>query len=130
MPLSVLIPMVVFGIAGIVVILHLLGLTAPASLPDAAAARRAWLREFPDLAPTRISLARDRRAALIETDDGPGVVWTVGADTTARRLTRADVSHLDNRLDLRLGDFTAPRVQLELEPDTIARLHGRTDITP
>ena len=130
MPLSVLIPLVVTGIAGIVLILHLLGLSAPAQLADSAAARRAWLREFPDLPPTGITLTHDRRAAVIETHDGPGVVWTVGADTTARRLTHAEIRRIGDGHELRLADFTAPRVRLSLDADTVARLSQKAKATP
>ena len=42
MPLSILLPMVILGIAGIAVLLHVLGLSRRATLSDAAAARAAW----------------------------------------------------------------------------------------
>lgn len=117
MPLSILLPMVVLGIAGIAVLLHLLGLSQPATFEDEAAARRAWLREFPEDTPTRVILSHDRHAALVETPQGAGVVWPMGADTTARHLDGARVTQTDTGLRIDLPDYTAPRITLTLDPD-------------
>ncbi|MDT8328039.1 MAG: hypothetical protein RQ750_11765 [Roseovarius sp.] len=121
MPLSILLPMVGLGIAGIAVILHLLGLSRAAVLGDEAAARAAWLRECPDRAPRRIILSHDRHAALIETDAGPGVVWAMGADTTARPLKDARIRRTARGLCIDLPDFTAPHIRLRLDPDEAAQ---------
>ena len=114
MPLSILLPMVVTGIAGIVVLLHLLGLSRTATLTDEAAAERAWLREFPDDRPTRIILCQNRTAALIETAQGRGLVWPMGADTTARYLRGARITRNATGLCITLPDYTAPRIRLHL----------------
>ena len=105
MPLSILLPMVVTGIAGIVVLLHLLGLSRTATLTDEAAAERAWLREF---------LCQNRTAALIETAQGRGLVWPMGADTTARYLRGARITRTATGLCITLPDYTAPRIRLHL----------------
>ncbi|MGK7651735.1 MULTISPECIES: hypothetical protein [unclassified Roseovarius] len=117
MPLSILLPMVVLGIAGIAVLLHLLGLSKPATFQDEAAARRAWLREFPEDTPTRVILSQDRHAALVETPQGPGVVWPMGADTTARYLDGAQIKQTETGLRITLPDYTAPRITLTLDPE-------------
>jgi len=115
MPLSILLPMVALGIAGIAVLLHLLGLSRRAVLADAAAARAAWLREFPGDAPARVTLCHDRSAALIETETGRGVVWGMGADTTARYLDGARLTSTKTGLRIDLPDYTAPRIHLTLD---------------
>ncbi|MDZ7709934.1 MAG: hypothetical protein U5K36_07685 [Roseovarius sp.] len=115
MPLSILLPLVVLGIAGIALLTHLLGLSRRATLPDEAAARSAWLREFPGDAPARVTLCHDRSAALIETGKGRGVVWGVGADTTARYLTGARASPTKTGLRIDLPDYTAPHIHLTLD---------------
>lgn len=117
MPLSILLPMVILGIAGIAVLLHLLGLSMPAQFEDEDTARRAWLREFPDDAPARVILSHGRHAALIETTQGPGVVWPMGADSTARYLDGAQITQTDHGLRIDLPDYTAPRITLKLDPD-------------
>jgi len=120
MPLSILLPMVAVGIAGIAVLLHLLGLSRRALLPDEAAARAAWRREFPDDMPARVTLCHDRSAALIATDRGSGVVWPMGADNTARYLEGARLTPTRTGLRIDLPDYTAPRVHLTLDPDETA----------
>ncbi len=116
MPLSILLPMVVCGIIGIAVILHLMGLSRAALLPDNDAAQAAWLREFPDHVPTHVILSRDHHAALIETVTGRGVVWPMGADTTARYLSGARITRTTTGLRIDLPDYTAPHIRLSLDP--------------
>lgn len=120
MPLNILLPMVIVGIAGIAVLLHLLGLSRRARLDTAASARAAWLREFPDDLPVRVTLCENRNAALIGLADGLGVVWPMGADTTARHLTGAQVKQAADGLLITLPDYTAPRIHLRLGADEAA----------
>ena len=130
MPLQILLPMVVIGIAGIAVLLHMLGLSELARFDDEAAARQAWLREYPDTPPTRVILSHDRHAALIETDFGAGVVWPMGMDTTARTLRGAEIRRTKDGLLVDLPDFTAPRIRLRLndeEADLWPTLMNRKD---
>ena len=115
MPLEVLLPMVVVGIAGITLILHVLGLSRPARLADEAEARAAWLDEFAEDKPMTVTLSRDGRAALVKTSRGRGVVWPMGADTTARYLDGARVLHTQRGLRIDLPDYTAPRIHLTLD---------------
>lgn len=129
MPLSILLPLVVLGIAGIAVLLHLLGLSRRAVLADEATARAAWLREFPSDAPARVMLCHDRSAALIETGKGRGVVWPVGADTTARYLTDARASPTKTGLRIDLPDYTAPRIHLTLDAGEAAEWQDALKVT-
>ena len=119
MPLSILLPMVMLGIAGIAVLLHLMGLSRRATLADQAAAQAAWLREFPEDAPVHVILCRNNTAALIETARGRGVVWPIGADTTARYLRDARLRSVKTGLTLDLPDPTAPHIRLTLSPDEV-----------
>ncbi len=117
MPLELLLALVVGGIAGIVAVLHLLGLSHRKRLDSDAAARAAWLREFPEALPHHVTLCRDGHAALIATDRGEGIVWSMGADTTARWLTGASLTRTNQGLTVRLTDYTAPRIDLRLSED-------------
>ncbi len=115
MPLSVLIPVVVIGIAGIAVILHLLGLTAPRRLTDRAEALAAWAREFPELPAAEARLSADQRAALILLPNGEaGIVWCFGADTVARPLAGSELRETETGFVIRLRDVGAPRVTVTL----------------
>ena len=120
MPLGILVPLVIAGIAGIAVLLHILGLSRPATLESEDAARTAWLDEFPDDPALRIVLSHDHTAALIETGDGHGIVWPMGADTTARYLTGARIDRTAKGLRIDLPDYSAPRIHLSLDPDEAA----------
>ena len=117
MPITVLAALVVFGIAGIAVLTVLFGFNKRRSFIDAEDAGRAWLREFPDLEPRDITLSQDGCHALVQTDQGAGIVWSMGADSAARLLTGARVKQSVKGLDLRLRDYTAPRIRAALTPD-------------
>ena len=121
MPLSILLPMVVLGIAGIAVLLHMLGLSRPAVLQDEGAARAAWLDEFPADTPLRVVLSHDNHAALIETAQGHGIVWPMGADTTARYVDGARITRTATGLRFDLADYSAPRIHLTLDAAEITR---------
>jgi hypothetical protein len=119
MPLNVLLPIVIVGIAGIAVLLHLLGRTAPRRLSDAEEALQAWAREYPDETAIEAWPSADLRAALILLVDGrAGLVWCMGDDTVARLLEHFDLLDTETGLDLRLQDISAPHVSVRLsEPD-------------
>lgn len=121
MPLSILLPMVIIGIAGITLVLHLLGLSRCATLRDATMARAAWDREFPADPARAATLSHDGHAALIETGQGGhGIVFPMGADTTARYLSGARLHATGGGLRIDLPDFTAPHIRLALDPDEAA----------
>ncbi len=115
MPLSILVPMVVIGIAGIAVLLHVLGKTGGRPLTSEDMARAAWLREMPDARIARVHLSRTGRAALIESDAGLGIVWAMGADTAVRMLSGSRAEVRGHTLSLRLKDYDAPRIRLALD---------------
>lgn len=129
MPLNILLPMVIVGIAGIAVLLHLLGLSRPASFDTETRARAAWLREFPDDVPVRITLCEDHSAALIGLADGFGVVWPMGADTTARHLTGAQIISAKDGIHITLPDYTAPRIHLRLRAEEAAYWRDLTELS-
>lgn len=117
MPLHILLILVVGGIAGIALALHLLGLSkAPAFTPETA--RAAWLRARPDDAVRQVNLTQDGRAARIVTDHGIGILWQMGADSCARLLAGTETLRIKGRrATLLLGDYAAPAVRLTLTPD-------------
>ncbi len=117
MPLEILLILVFVGITGIVVLLHFLGLSARATLRDKAEAARAWAAEFADDPALDVALCRNRHAALITTARGHGIVWPMGADTTARYLTGARIRPTKAGLRIDLPDFTAPHIHLTLDLD-------------
>lgn len=113
MPLPILLVLVVGGVAGITLLLHLLGFSRARRF-DPGEARAAWRREHPDCPPGAVHLSQDHCAALIETDAGPGLVWAMGADSAARPIPGARLIPRRGGALLDLGRFDAPRVRLTL----------------
>ncbi|WGW04324.1 hypothetical protein [Tropicibacter oceani] len=114
MPLHILIALVLFGITGIAALTYLFGFAEPRRFDNTDAAVAAWLREFPDVPVHRVTLCQTGNAALVATPKGPGIVWAMGADSTARLLTKARLDPSPKGLTLRLDDYAAPRLSLRL----------------
>jgi hypothetical protein len=127
MPLGLLVLMVVVGIAGIALLLHLTGHSRAFEIADEATARREWQRHCPDEEVRAVLLAANHRAALVETDRGRGLLWSFGADTAAQHVAQVEVADRPDGLILRLGSFTAPAVRLSLSPEE--RAAWRTRLT-
>lgn len=119
MPLHWLVILVVAGIAGIALITHRLGWSAPRRFATEVEARAAWSREFPDLPAGTVALTRQGAAALVMTAQGPGLVWPMGADSVARLLNGARARPTAKGLDLYLPDPSAPHLRLVLDQDEV-----------
>ena len=130
MPLHILLPLVVLGIAGITALTWALGLAAPRRFATDDDARRAFAREFPEIAVHGVARCRDGSAALLDTAQGPALVWPMGADSTARLLGGVRLRRDARGLVLRLPDYTAPRVALRLPPDEAAQWEARLRTQP
>lgn len=114
MPLEFLLVLVTGGIAGIALLLHLSGRSRRCVLdPDRAAAD--WIRHFPQDRVHETTVSHDGHAALVLTGDGPGLLWSFGTDTVARRLKDFDLIDNGDRLRVVFHDFTAPAVTLTLD---------------
>lgn len=119
MPLEIILILVATGIAGIALLLHLLGHSARAPLTEEDA-RAAWARHAPDSPARAVDLSADAMAALIETDRGPALVWRIGADSTGHWLSRARTRQTSTGLRVMLGDFAAPSVRVALTAERAA----------
>ena len=114
MPLEILLTLVIGGIAGIALLLHLAGRSRRCVL-SREGAEAAWRRHFPGDRIAEVTVAHDGHAALVLTDRGPGLLWAFGADTVARRLRDYDLIDRGDRLRVVFHDFTAPAVSLALD---------------
>lgn len=125
MPLEILAPMVVLGIAGLALMFHFGGASEIAPL-DPARARSEWQTHYPDIPAGEIRLDDAAACALVETPRGPGLLWLMGADTCARLVQIPPrIESRGDKLVIRTGDFTAPRVVVRLA-DPQAREQWRT----
>lgn len=127
MPLHILLPLVVLGIAGITLMLHLLGYSRQIVIRDADHAMQLWQHHWPDDQVHSALVAQDGHAALIETENGTGLVWAFGADAGARLLAGATPSPCGAGLRVRLHDFTAPAITLHLRPDEAGAWQARIE---
>ncbi|MFY9211067.1 MAG: hypothetical protein WAO69_08065 [Aestuariivita sp.] len=116
MPLEILLIVVIGGVAGIVFLTWIAGLAKPRQL-DEDDARTQWARHFPDDMVRSVWITHDSRAALVMTQDGPGLLWVTGADTTARHLLDFDLIDEAHGLTITFHDYTAPSVHLHLDSD-------------
>ncbi|MDQ7070277.1 MAG: hypothetical protein Q9M48_05995 [Rhodobacterales bacterium] len=118
MPLPILLVLVVGGIGAIALVLHMLGLSARRVFANESEAGAVWESEFPDDPARQVILSHDHHAALIDTVQGQrGIVWPMGADAAARYLIGATIRKTGKGLNIRLPDFTAPRISLRLDQD-------------
>ena len=120
MPPGLLLVLVIGGIAGIALLLQLLGYSRRVPFTEDSA-RAAWARQEPDTPARAIHLSSDGMAALVETDRGPALVWHMGADSTAHWLDAATCQSSATGLTILIGDFAAPRARVALPPDEAAR---------
>ncbi|MBV0913237.1 hypothetical protein [Anianabacter salinae] len=125
MPLAVMLPLVVVGIAGIVGLLHLLGYTGGFRMATGDDARAAWLRQFPEDTVTGAVPCSTGSAALVDTGRGPGLVWAFGADSVCRMLDGGRARITRHGLRIRFPDFNAPSVTLAMPPDEAAAWAAR-----
>ncbi len=119
MPLDFLLILVTAGIAGIALLLHLLGHSAQPPLAEADA-QAAWAEHDPDSPVRQLHLSADGMAALIETDRGVALVWRMGSDSIVHGLDTARAVRTARGLHIKLGNFAAPSVRVVLSADQAA----------
>jgi hypothetical protein len=113
MPLNILLILVVGGISLIALLLHLLGKSRQVILSPEDA-RTAWHRHFPDDQIVDLMVSGDGHAALVQTGQGPGLLWSFGADTVARHLRDYDLLDEPHHIKVVFHDFAAPSATLHL----------------
>lgn len=117
MPLPVLGALVVLGIGGLVLLIHLLGWSRRPQYADEAEAREALLTDYPHARIHGVDLADDRRAALFDLAEGVGFAAPFGDGRLTRVIAAEDVVGIDEAPDgltIRLTDYTAPRLTVKL----------------
>ncbi|GGD17672.1 hypothetical protein [Aquisalinus flavus] len=107
----------------IALLMHRLGHSAEHQFADEAAARDAFLEEFPDAGVSRLDLGANGRAALLELQDGYGLIRAMGRFSLARQFALADIARLSRRgasLQLRLTDYADPVFVIDFGDETTA----------
>ncbi|NVO56575.1 hypothetical protein HW561_12325 [Rhodobacteraceae bacterium B1Z28] len=127
MPLEILLVLVVGGIAGITLLLHLTGRSSLRVLTQEIT-RRDWQRHFPDDVVVDVTVSHDGHAALVRTETGAGLLWSFGADTVGRHLLDFDWIEHANGFEFQFHDFGSPGVVVHL--DEIERRHWQHLMEP
>ncbi len=127
MPLEILLVLVVGGIAGITMLLHLTGRSDRRVLTQDVA-RDDWLRHFPDDVVVDVTVSHDALSALVRTETGPGLLWSFGADTVARHLLDFDWIEHPKGFEFQFHDFATPSALIHL--DEMERRHWRHLMEP
>lgn len=128
MPLEILVIMVVVGVSGIAVLLHLTGRSEKRAL-TLSGVHEQWLRQYPDDQISEVALAQDCHSAIVITDQGPGLLWSFGADTVARHLHDFDVKDAKSGLTVQFAEYGTPRVSLTLTSTECSRWKSLMDQT-
>lgn len=113
MSLALLVVMVVVGVSGVVLIVHLTGGSVHARLADEAAARARFAVDFPEPEVTAAFLTADGEAAFLALADGRvGIVQAIGSKFLTRIVAARDLAEAprveDAAVTLHLRDFTWP----------------------
>ena len=116
MPLTILLALVIGGIAGIALLTWAMGYGQEATIEDEAQLRALWDADNPHDPARDALLGQSRRAGLIETATGFGVVWPMGADFATRPVGDGRIHMTRRGVRLTLNDYTAPSIRLDLTP--------------
>lgn len=131
MPLPVLGALVVLGIGGLVLLVHLFGWSKRPQYADDREAAEALLTDYPHASVRAVFLADDRRAALFVLADGVGFAAPFGEGRLTRVIGADDVQRVEDGpggLTIRLNDYTAPRLSVAMK-DAAARQAWTTRLT-
>lgn len=125
MPLTILLPFVVFGILGAVLLINWLKPTPPLMLANPDQALAIWQHFNPDLPASAVYVNSSRTHAIAETAKGLGVIWAMGADPVTRLLAPGyTVRETARGVRLTTHDFTAPYIDIPL-PHAVQRKEWR-----
>ena len=115
MPLPILGALVVLGIGGLVLLIHLFGWSKRPQYADEAEAAAALMTDYPNATIQQARLADDRRAALFLLSTGVGFAAPFGEGRLTRVLNVEDIRRVDEGRDgltIRLTDYTAPQLDV------------------
>ncbi|MCB1456706.1 MAG: hypothetical protein KDJ48_07960 [Nitratireductor sp.] len=117
MPLTILVPMILIGLALVAIAMRLLGLSKQASISAIGEAISVLRTDYPDALVEEAILASNGKAAILKLEDGSaGLVEAMGDRFITRILAQKDVRQVERKgecdLVLRLADFTLPRLTL------------------
>lgn len=114
MPIAVLAPMVVIGVALVVGACWALGWSEPVTL-DAATARDRFLVDHPEARIDEVAVGSDGASALLWLGTEAAVVFAVGDRCATRLVRRARVEAAPGALTLHFPDLATPPVRVAVD---------------
>ena len=118
---------VIAGISGIVLLVHMLGGSHLARLDSQAGVLQMWQSEQPDHKAIGALLEPSAQAALIDLEaGGTGLLWAVGDTVAGRVLTAGSLAENAETLRITLPDFTAPQVEVTIAEPIVRRIWAET----
>ncbi len=127
MPLSVLVTVVICGIALVVLTVHLTGGSRVAHIESDKKAVDRFTKDYPEAEPVRCIISVNRRDAVVELADGHvGLVHAIGSHFLTRFVASDEISarlHQSRKctVDLLIHDLTWPRAQMTFGDDETAQ---------
>lgn len=124
MPLWLLGPLVVVGIALVVFLVKRTGGDAPPMFADGDAAARMIRAEFPSIVPAALKTCEAGRAAVFQSGDGGvGVIRQIGRNSVGRKRMPGEftISRQGKALRIALHDAGFPDPLLEFDTEEEAR---------
>jgi hypothetical protein len=117
-PLPILLGLIVGGIGGTLVALHLIGWSTPARIDSADTARHRFALDYPDVPVLDVQIAADGASALLLLeDDHLALITVLGDRFVVRKLGRGSVRGLridPDHIELQLDDPGFPRATIQL----------------
>lgn len=115
MPLYILVPMVVFGVSGMVLLIWLLRPTNAFQMSGPEQAIEVWNHFNYENQASEARLNDDGSFALVTTGKGTGLVWSFGTDPLTRTFRKkAEIVADASGLHINTSDFTAPILHIPL----------------
>ncbi len=111
MPLEILAVLVIVGVGGVVLAIHLTGGTIDATMKSSEAAAKRFAEDFPDLPTRDVILTSDRKTAFLSAGGSQvGMVHVIGDRFLTRLLTAESPISVHvaagAKLSIRLGDIS------------------------
>lgn len=120
MPLEILGPLVICGIALTVLAVYFSGISKPARLASGAEAKAKFLLDYADIRIKNTILTADKSAGffMLDQENTVGLVEAMGSEFLTRLLSKGDIASLElseGKLNVRYNDFTHKRHSYEIK---------------
>lgn len=123
MPFTILVPLILVGLAAVLFAVRMTGGSASSRQFNAELAEQIYQKDQPHDSITDILVANPPDCAFLVLKDRHAIGFAIlmGRHTLTRRLDSKlvrDVSHAEDKIVLKLADFTLPKIDFQSDPQT------------